>query len=250
MGILERLTSMNDALKSLVVSHREEMGELRRTNQHLAAEFQTLRIIIAGKEMSTNETNAIQQKMALFENPDSIPAADSLSDLSLSASCFPLMQQSENEMASQVTQRGRNLPTNFYGESSKVFRNEFRSVPLVPMSQNSFSFSSPPILPPNLLSAVKPKKSIFITHLQPRTRNEDVISYITEKIDIDRNLLQCLKITPKTIANPFFAAFKIDVPEEVFNSVILSKFWPQGVVSREFTDNKRSSNFRLRKTNN
>lgn len=237
---LERISAMDNRLRSIVVVHQEEISSLKRINMELTAEINSMKIC---QEMSTSAGEiATHQKMSLVSDFESVSLSEFGSSLDLPTSVDRL------EIAPQITRRVIENTSSFNGESSQSVpgRIGFNSGSNVEVEESLPLFS-----PSSLLSAVDPKKQIFLSHLHPQTSSDEIISHIMQKIKVDRSFLSCLKITPRTIANPYFSAFKLDVPESVFDIVVSSDFWPSKAVSREFTEkNKRKPNFYNRVTHN
>ncbi|CRL08052.1 CLUMA_CG021142, isoform A [Clunio marinus] len=85
------------------------------------------------------------------------------------------------------------------------------------------------------IRAVQSLKWIHVSNLQPTTTSEDLISYVTSKIEVESNLIVCSRLTPKTILKPFYISYKIGLPEKVSEDVINNDFWPENVKIRDFT---------------
>ena len=83
----------------------------------------------------------------------------------------------------------------------------------------------------NVLRAVPPKKTIFVSRLAIETTAEAVNSYIKSKVGPDAdiatykfNFLQQRSIT----------SFKITVPADLFEPILDQKFWPENTLVREY----------------
>jgi hypothetical protein len=236
LRISERLASMDNLLRSLVVGQRDEVDEMRRVNRQLTIEVETLTENLRAQQQHISPADAGigQEGCSVSLSAMGLSPDYPRSFVPLSSSCVDHV-----EMAPSDVQCAQLKPTNFYGEPSNVLLRQTNLLRSPPQDQSSE------------LMAVEPKKSIFISHLTLHTRNEDVISHILQKVQVkmDRNRLSCLRITPKSIANPYYAAFKIDVPEEFFSLIISPQLWPPNAIIREFTDNKgMKRNFRHRET--
>lgn len=125
------------------------------------------------------------------------------------------------------------------GESSK--RGNIQSRPVNQLS--SPKNSSPLFSSSKFLSAAPSIKYIYVTNLHSEATNEDVVSHVSSHSAIDRNLLSCSSLTPRSITTPFFTSFKVGVPESFFNQVVDQTFWPQNSQVREF--NIQQANFRV-----
>lgn len=139
---------------------------------------------------------------------------------------FPVIPE-ENEPTS-VSQSSLSPPTQCYAEDQ--INQESR------MESDTISHA--------LLSAMKPLKWLYVSNLNPETTCEDIKSYITSKMKIKRSETYCSSLTPKSIINPFYASFKVGVPDSCWKSIVLKSNWPCNVSIREFTNSNQERNFR------
>lgn len=84
------------------------------------------------------------------------------------------------------------------------------------------------------LKVIPPKKSIFISRLADETSAADIEFYIKHKLggDLDIMVRKFKFSRPRSIAS-----FKLMVPQEVFDRIINTNFWPPYVFIREFINN-------------
>lgn len=246
--IWERLAAIDNKLRAVVVHHQDEINRLNVTNQQLTEQIRLSLNLNSLQEKSTlpADKNATRQEMA--ESVDY--ASVSNSDLGLGPDNRS-SSASQDERASHDGKCDQTRATDFYGHASSVVidrnrtqRNQLHQT----RSQAVFAIDPSDVR----LASVEPKKCIFVSRLKPNTSISDVIRHVMQRIKVDKDHVSCLKITPKTILNPYFAAFKLDVPENVFEIVLSPEFWPANVVAREFTAIKRATrqNFRPQLTHN
>lgn len=84
-------------------------------------------------------------------------------------------------------------------------------------------------------------KWISVSNLAPETNSEEILNFISSKLKVEDGSVFCSKITPRSLINPTFVAFKIGIPNSIFEYVISRKFWPDDVIVKEFHN---KSNFR------
>ena len=89
------------------------------------------------------------------------------------------------------------------------------------------------------LLVVKPLKAIFLSRLHPSTTSEDIISHIKESTCSDL-LFECISLKGRHQTR--VASFKLIVPDELFDILLSSDFWPPGIVIHEFVQRPRHNN--------
>lgn len=205
--ILDCLSSIGKKLQ-LLGDYREENVCLKTENRRLKVEIDQLR-----RELRICESKQMTLASSSTDRNPDISGDDPTPE--------------ENEPTS-VSQSSLSPPTQCYAEDQ--INQESR------MESDTISHA--------LLSAMKPLKWLYVSNLNPETTCEDIKSYITSKMKIKRSETYCSSLTPKSIINPFYASFKVGVPDSCWKSIVLKSNWPCNVSIREFTNSNQERNFR------
>lgn len=94
---------------------------------------------------------------------------------------------------------------------------------------------------PKPLIVLPPKKYIFISRFAAETTAEDVDFYIKSKLGVNADIL----INKFSYSQPrSITSFKVAVPPDVYNIIIVPEFWPPNTIVREylFKENPRINN--------
>lgn len=76
------------------------------------------------------------------------------------------------------------------------------------------------------LSRIGKHKWLKVSNLSPATTCEAVLNHVVLSTSVSRSSVVCSLLTPKTIINPFFASFKVGVPEDAFDRIFRNEAWP------------------------
>lgn len=81
-------------------------------------------------------------------------------------------------------------------------------------------------------------RSIYLTKFSPNAQTEDIIEHL-KKFDVINDVLDkinCTRLVNRNVKSNklTFVSFKIDVPEENFDILMKTDFWPCGVTAKEF----------------
>lgn len=81
-------------------------------------------------------------------------------------------------------------------------------------------------------------RSIYLTKFSPNAQNEDIIEHL-KKFDVISDVLDkisCTRLVNRNVKSNklTFVSFKIDVPEDNFDILMKTDFWPCGVTAKEF----------------
>ncbi|XP_058983424.1 uncharacterized protein LOC131804490 [Musca domestica] len=98
------------------------------------------------------------------------------------------------------------------------------------VSKKFFSLKSRQPSPPNL-RVVLPKRTVFAARFAASTSEDDVLSFIKSKINIDDEI-KVFKF--KYAEKRSKASFKILVPEDIFEIIVNPSFWPAKAVIHEY----------------
>jgi hypothetical protein len=85
-------------------------------------------------------------------------------------------------------------------------------------------------------------KSIYLSQLDPSTEPKDIIEYLMDSKVIDSDkLIKCIKlVSPKVNSDTFtYVSFKLDVPMDLYDKLVLPAIWPKSVAVREFVHKPR-----------
>ncbi|XP_054267722.1 uncharacterized protein LOC128989729 [Macrosteles quadrilineatus] len=134
---------------------------------------------------------------------------------------------SENKPLKTYSSVVNNLPTQRNRISS---RNINTVVPNQVKNRRSVIIGSG-IVENNLKSACR-RSQLFVSRVSPNTSCEDLLAYLSRKGIADR---ECLELKSRFLT---YKSFKVSVPEEFENEVLEPKFWPAGVLVREFLPSK------------
>lgn len=90
----------------------------------------------------------------------------------------------------------------------------------------------------NPLTAVPPKRSIFVSRLANSTASEDVEFYIKSKVGCNADVLihKFQYSQPRSITS-----FKLTLSDELFNQVVDKNFWPVNTLVREYIYQNRNN---------
>lgn len=86
----------------------------------------------------------------------------------------------------------------------------------------------------SVISAVTPMKWLKVSNLNPSTTCEDVVTHVVSFTNLRRSSISCSLLTPKQLVNPFFASFKLGVPQSNLDAVFLRNAWPVNTELSEF----------------
>lgn len=81
-------------------------------------------------------------------------------------------------------------------------------------------------------------RSIYLTKFNPNAQTEDIIGHL-KKFDVISDVLDkiiCTRLVNRSIKSNklTFVSFKIDVPEDKFDILMNTDFWPCGITAKEF----------------
>lgn len=95
--------------------------------------------------------------------------------------------------------------------------------------------------PTPILKAASVPKSIFISRLDPETKESEVIQYITHYSSIPHDLISCKKLSSRAHngSTPLVSSFRILVPEQYFPNVVNPGFWPDNLLVKEFVPHQK-----------
>lgn len=85
-------------------------------------------------------------------------------------------------------------------------------------------------------------KSIYLSQLDPSTEPKDIIEYLIDSKVIDNDKeVKCIKlVSPKANSETFtYVSFKLDVPSNLYEELLLPAIWPKSVAVRDFVHKPR-----------
>ncbi|KAH8356494.1 hypothetical protein KR200_001844, partial [Drosophila serrata] len=85
---------------------------------------------------------------------------------------------------------------------------------------------------PKALIAVPPTRHIFVSRLSPDQTSEDVLAFIQGKTRAEKIKIKVEKFKFSYARD--ISSFKINVPNELFNTICSPNFWPEYIVVKEF----------------
>lgn len=95
----------------------------------------------------------------------------------------------------------------------------------------------------NAITAVsKPLSWISESNWETSTTVDDIRNFVSKTLSLSSASIVCSKITPKSLLNPSFTSFKVEVPSELTEMLKCHVFWPSNGVIKD--DVQRTSNFR------
>lgn len=93
------------------------------------------------------------------------------------------------------------------------------------------------------LSAVEPRKWMFVSQLHPSTSDQSFVEYVKKRLNDPENKLniQAFALVPreKNRDSLNFISFKLNVPESSIEAILKPENWPKGVIIREFVNDDR-----------
>jgi hypothetical protein len=100
------------------------------------------------------------------------------------------------------------------------------------------------------LLGVDTHKWIYVSKLHPNTSADDIICYVSSKLNLPRDKIKCSKLVAgdADLSKMEYVSFKLYVRSPKFSDLLVNDFWPSNIISREFN---KKQNFRLshRKSN-
>lgn len=86
------------------------------------------------------------------------------------------------------------------------------------------------------LVTVEPRKLIFVSQLNPSTKESDIVDYVNNQLGdvFAKPKVNSLIPRGKLLSDLDYISFKLSIPEKHLDKVLSAEFWPKNVMVREF----------------
>lgn len=139
------------------------------------------------------------------------------------------------------TQKNNNIKSNTLPKTNKPPKSSTSKNSKSP--QHTVTIEKPLIADPKPLITVKPKRAIFVSRFAPSTTEIDIQHYIRSKFNTSVEIV-VHKFNYKFARS--IISFKIIVPEDVFNQLLNTNFWPENTLVHEYEFKQKTRDVAVR----